>query len=748
MQEKALKELEKVRNNNGKRALVISATGTGKTYLAALDVKAFNPKKMLFVVHRDVIARKACESFKKIFPDVKTGFYNGERKDNIEDVDFLFANSNTMQKEEYYTKFDKKVFDYIIIDEAHHSSASGYTKIINYFEPKFLLGMTATPERMDDGNIFELFDYNIAYNLRLKEAMENNLLAPFQYFGISELQVGNELYEDKKTIDQLEIEERVKQILKASDKYGYSGEKLRCLIFGSSVEDNKLILNEMKKRDYKVAALSGSDSNEERERVIKQLEDGKINYLLTVNIFNEGVDIPSVNQIIMIRSTQSPIIFVQQLGRGLRKYQDKEYTVVIDIIGNYENNYMLPIALYGDRTYDKDVLRRLVMTGGNTLPGMSFVRFDKIAEERIYNSINNTNISTLKLLKEDYEYLRKELNRIPLMVDWFYYGSRDGITFCEKFKSYYEFLDKVDEEFNITEKEKDILGYLTSEVLKCKRIEDINLLNLINNKEDYKITYKEFIDFMNEKYGYKISIEIVNNIIKNLNNQYLIDTEIKKYKDKNIPIIIKVENDNITFDKEFINYLDSKTFKICIKDLIEYGTLDIEGHFNKEKFIDGFTLYEKYTRKDVLKILHYDRNMPGQNIGGYHYNKEKKVMPVFITYNKVEGKINYEDRFINNNLLIAFSKNNRNSNSPEIIGIQDKSLRIPLFVKKSDDEGQDFYYLGDIKCKDFEEGYFKNNDGENIKRVKILYELKEEVPEWLLNYITENNIVLEDLNVG
>ncbi|MGB3101631.1 MAG: DEAD/DEAH box helicase family protein, partial [Psychrobacillus psychrotolerans] len=350
MQNDALKQLKTLRETGAKKGLIISATGTGKTYLSAFDVRHFAPKKMLFVVHREQILKKALQDYRKILGGHEDdfGILSGNSKDTS--AKYLFATVQTLSSERHLQQFEKDEFDYILIDEVHRAGADSYLNIINYFEPNFLLGMTATPERTDSFNIFELFDYNIAYEIRLQAALEEEMLCPFHYFGVIDYERNGEIIDDTSTLQQLVSQERVHHILEKVNYYGYSGKRVRGLIFCSSKQESHALSEVLNAQGLKTIALTGDNSQPEREDAIRKLEQYQLDYILTVDIFNEGIDIPFLNQIIMLRQTQSSIIFIQQLGRGLRKHNEKEYVTIIDFIGNYKNNYLIPIALSGDQS--------------------------------------------------------------------------------------------------------------------------------------------------------------------------------------------------------------------------------------------------------------------------------------------------------------------------------------------------------------------------------------------------------------
>lgn len=320
MQKEALKSLKNLRDNNKDKALLISATGTGKTFLSAFDVRRFKPKRLLFVVHRRNIAEAALRSFKYLIPNVSMGIFSGNTKET--DSDFIFSTVQTIHKKEYREMFERDTFDYIIIDEVHRAGAQSYQDIVDYFKPKFLLGMSATPERSDDFDIYEMFDHNIAYEIRLIQAMEYNLLCPFHYYGITDMSIDGIEIDDKSEFNILTSELRVDYIIEKINEYGYSGDRIHGLIFCSRKDECEKLSQLFNMRVYKTIALTGDSSEEMRQKAIDSLEsndENSLDYIFTVDIFNEGIDIPKVNQVVMLRPTESAIVFVQQLGRGFKK---------------------------------------------------------------------------------------------------------------------------------------------------------------------------------------------------------------------------------------------------------------------------------------------------------------------------------------------------------------------------------------------------------------------------------------------
>jgi superfamily II DNA or RNA helicase len=249
--------------------------------------------------------------------------------------------------------------------------------------------------------------------------------------------------------------------------FGYSGERVKGLIFCSRIDEARELSRKFNEQGLRTIALSGADSEDVRAEAIERLtmdiqseEDDYLDYIITVDIFSEGTDIVEVNQVIMLRPTQSPIVFIQQLGRGLRKASEKEYVVVLDFIGNYKNNFMIPIALSGDRSYNKDNIRRYLMEGGRVIPGASTIHFDEISRKRIFAAVDNANFSDIKLIKENYTNLKNKLGRIPRLRDFDDYGEMDVLRIFDNnnLGSYYKFLVKYEKEYKVRLKNRKLTG--------------------------------------------------------------------------------------------------------------------------------------------------------------------------------------------------------------------------------------------------------------------------------------------------
>lgn len=434
-----------------------------------------------------------------------------------------------LTKEEIMTQFAPTYFDYIIIDETHRAGAASYRKILDYFRPQFLLGMTATPSRSDGFDIYKLFDYNIAYEIHLKEAMQEDMLCPFHYFGITDITVGGREIDDVSAFTELTADERVEHIIGKAQFYGWCGERVKGLVFCRNIEEARLLSQKFNDKGFFTAALCGEDRQETRETAISRLEQDKrrggLDYIFTVDIMNEGIDIPAVNQVIMLRPTKSSIIFVQQMGRGLRKYPHKDYVVILDFIGNYQNNFLIPIALFGDTSYNKDTIRRCVAEGSRLLPGCSTINFDEISRQKIYNAIDSARLSDALLLKNEYLNLKQKLGRIPRLDDFAKFGSISIIKFFDKFGSYHHFLQKYDKDYTIqlTAEQEEIFAFVCRRFAKGKRIFEILALQILLDTPHKFLA--ELQNTLLADYHHALTENETISVINNLTNEFTIANE-------------------------------------------------------------------------------------------------------------------------------------------------------------------------------------------------------------------------------
>lgn len=419
----------------------------------------------------------------------------------------------------------------------HKAGAKSYLKVIDYFRPNFLLGLTATPDRTDDFNIYGLFNYNIAYEIRLQEALEDGMLCPFHYFGVTDYILEGEIMDDTVTLSNLVTEERFKHILEKINYYGYSGDRLKGLIFCSRNEEAVELSILFNEKGYRTVALSGSHSQEERLKQVERLENGNLDYIITVDIFNEGIDIPSVNQIIMLRQTQSSIIFIQQLGRGLRKHHSKDYVTIIDFIGNYKNNYLIPVALSGDGSQNKDNIRRHLQDT-SYIKGVSTINFEEVAKKQIYKSIDTTNLTQLRILREAYEQLKNRVGRTPRLMDFINHNSVDPQNIVKREGNYYKFLIKLKEEVPpLQEYDNQILTMFSLEFLNGKRLHEIVLLQLLLEQESVsKTKYKKSL----KEYGCYIDEDTYNSIKRVFELSFLQKVTLRNMAKNQLSYLIKM----------------------------------------------------------------------------------------------------------------------------------------------------------------------------------------------------------------
>ena len=748
MQISFINNLNKILEKGEKRALLISATGTGKTYASAFALRENKPGRALFLVHREQIAKQAIESYKKIFGETKTfGLLSGNSKEF--EADFLFSTMQMISKEDIFKKFKEDEFDIIVIDEAHRIGASSYQKIIQYFKPKLLLGMTASPERTDGYDVYKEFNYNIACEIRLKQALEENFLCPFHYFGITDIEFDGETIDENTELSdfsKLTCDERVNYIIKQIEFYGHSGTTTNGLVFCSSKREALALSDKFNDRGYFTVVLTGEDSQEKREEAINRLTskniEEKIDYIFTVDIFNEGVDIPEINQVIMLRPTESPIVFVQQLGRGLRKAIDKEYVVILDFIGNYKNNFMIPIALSGDRSYNKDNIRRYVLEGERIIPGSSTIHFDEISKKRIFEAIDHADFTDIKLIKENYNNLKRKLGRIPSLLDFDKYGEMDVFRIFDNksLGSYYKFLVKYEKKFKIrlNMNEEKMVEFISKKIANGKRIHELELLNILNNESDNLL--EKLQKKINVKYGFYLDEKTKRSIVNVLTNNFASGSGKKTYKE----CIFIEENDNdYRISKKFDEMLKNKDFKNMFNELIQFGISRYKQNYSEKYKDTQFTIYQKYTYEDVCRLLNWKNNEVPLNIGGYKYDRDTKTFPVFINYDKneeINDTIKYEDHFENSNKLIAISKSGRTILSEDVqnfINAKERGIKVELFVRKNKDDkiSKEFYYLGRMNATGNVKEFIMPNTNKTAVEIEWILEtpVREDIYEYIIN---------------
>lgn len=442
----ALYHLKKTREDGFDKGLVVAATGIGKTYLAAFDSREY--KRILFVAHREEILKQAEKSFKNVRPMSERGFFIGTQKDTTKDI--IFASVQSLGKNDSLKLFQPDYFDYIIVDEFHHAVAQNYQNIINYFKPKFLLGLTATPERLDSKDVLAICDYNLVYEAPLKKAINQGWLVPFRYYAIFDETVNYETidyrngkYQTTQLEEALSIHKRADLIFSHYKKY----RSTRAMGFCMSKHHAEFMADYFVKHGVSACAVYSGDEgvhNTAREKALSKLVKGEINVIFSVDMFNEGLDIASLDMVMMLRPTESPTIFLQQLGRGLRLYKDKHYLNVLDFIGNYKKANFSPYLMTGA---SKSQFKKAsdVIKEDSLLPEDCIMDFDFRLID-LFEKMDRSSIKIEKLLVEEYERIKAELDYRPSRTELFTYMD-ETIYFNLKskakinpFKNYLNFL--------------------------------------------------------------------------------------------------------------------------------------------------------------------------------------------------------------------------------------------------------------------------------------------------------------------
>lgn len=794
MQAEALMNLADLRRNGESRALIISATGTGKTYLSAFDVKQVHPQRMLYVAQQQQILDKSAQSYSRVLGKSGNTFImlSGDHKIDKSTVNNLmqkskttsadgttcvFSTIQTLSRPDVLSQFKPDDFDYILIDEAHHSAASSYERITNYLKPDFLLGMTATPERTDDADIFSIFGNNIACEIRLQKALDEDMLCPFHYYGVHEYlkeipddepipssAVPNfenvDLTEGKQS-DRTNLERaladpnRVKYIADMLQRYGDPSAPVCGLVFCSRQQEaidlsaafNEHI-NEQAERNYRTVAVTSGSRGMTRDEAVTKLESGELDYIFTVDLFNEGVDIPKLNQIVMLRPTQSSIIFTQQLGRGLRKAPGKQSVTVIDFIGNYiKNNYLIPIALYGN-TGDRDVARKNLQR--QTI-GLSSISFDHIARDQVLKSLDTVDLSDMKLLGIQYRQLRDELNRIPMLTDFAKTDNSLVYTLASKKDSYLDFVRSREASLSngkhsstafikqleaTNDTEDGALKMLTVTQLRGLRPHELEALaklcdisfpnpsdtalrhdisKPLQPQENTTISVAELQLLIQHDFPYAdASLDQCQSALNVLSYSYFTNPSRKRFGEA--PIIERVPasmptNSNVSDVMEtntgeykltdwFYNaLLQNHTFATFLADTVQAGlsnckTLyaNLEPHAPNLRETRGFIYGEKYSLADVMRLCGWHNEQVAQNVGGYKFDTETNSMPIFIKYEASQ----YGDRFLSTSDIRWFSKNQRSLTSSEFQWLQSRTAGtsqsdwqsthfVPVFICRKQD---------------------------------------------------------------
>lgn len=476
----ALFALENTREEGAKKALVVAATGVGKTYLAAFDSVKY--RRVLFVAHREEILKQAANSFKNVRQTDDYGFFCGNEK--ATDKSLIFASVSSLGKKEYLNEkyFQPEYFDYIVIDEFHHAVNNQYQRIIDYFRPKFLLGLTATPERMDGKNIYEICDYNVPYEISLYEAINKGMLVPFHYYGIYDDTDYSKLHIVRGRYNEKELNEtyignvyRYDLIYKYYCKYGSK----RALGFCCSREHAEEMARQFCERGISSVAVysnSNGEYSEDRNIAIEKLTKGEIKVIFSVDMFNEGVDIPAVDMVMFLRPTESPIVFLQQLGRGLRKSIGKKYLNVLDFIGNYEKAGKVRFLLTEEKLAE---INQYGYVRNSNIPDDCIIDFDmKLID--LFEEMDKKQLKLKDRIKKEYFRIKELLGKSPSRTELFTYMDDEIYQMArtrlkeKPFKKYLEYKEELGE---LTEKEKEV----------CKSVDSMKFIMFIENTSMTKV---------------------------------------------------------------------------------------------------------------------------------------------------------------------------------------------------------------------------------------------------------------------
>lgn len=590
----ALCALEQTRMEGAKRALVVAATGVGKTYLAAFDSKGF--ERVLFVAHREEILKQAAVSFHNVRNSDDYGFFNGAEKSTDKSV--IFASVATLGRSEYLNEryFSRDYFDYIVVDEFHHSVNNQYRRIVEYFKSEFLLGLTATPERMDGKNIYEICDYNVPYEISLKSAINKGMLVPFHYYGIYDNTDYSGIHIVRGKYDEKELNEtyignvyRHDLIYKYYRKYGSK----RALGFCCSREHAEEMAQEFCKRGIpSVAVYSNSNSEyaEERSVAIKKLTDGEIRVIFSVDMFNEGVDIPSVDMVMFLRPTESPIVFLQQLGRGLRKSKGKEYLNVLDFIGNYEKAGSVRYLLTGSSKLERgsyDPADR------SDFPDDCQIDFDMRLID-LFSEIDKKRLKLKDKIVNEYFRVKDLLEKAPSRMELFTYMEDDvyqmAVTHSKEnpFKRYLDFKNSINE---LSDDEKEIYHGIGNEFISLientsmskvykmpvlrafynhgKVLMQVNEQQLLDSWKEFFSTSTNWKDLESEiSYERFIAISDKEHIKK------IIQMPVHFLQESGKGFFIKKEGCVLALRDELKDVVGNQVFVEQMKDVIDYRTMD------------------------------------------------------------------------------------------------------------------------------------------------------------------------------
>ena len=710
MQRRALKELNRVRAMGASRALITASAGSGKTFLAAFDALNFNPQRLLYIVHEGSILMKSYKTFARVFGGERSyGVFNGEYKEQF--ADFVFSTNVTMANS--LELFEPHTWDYIIIDECHHATAETYRKIIHYFEPQFLLGITATPERMDGEDVFSLFDQNVPYELRLRDAIINGLVVPFKYYGIRDelIEYGVAQTRGHKFVEQFSDEAHCDFIYRMIEKHREPGQKLKALAFCRDIS-HAIRMSQAMEDYYHTRYLTGKNSVGERVRAYKDLQDdaADLEILFTVDILNEGVDIPGVNMVLFLRPTDSQTIFIQQLGRGLRKYEGKKYVTVLDFIGNdYKRSVQIAFALGSmaeNFVVEKNLVAALVADNFERIGLLDYgveIHLDDLSKKEILAYIDEVNFNTKTYLQQDYNNFKKYISasRYPAHVDYLNNDyAPDLIKFMQskvnsrKNASYLGFLQAIGEENlpSFSARQEEFIKYASEMLPIVRPYEYLMIQALIQWAGECAL----------EAVQRHVQINASNYIQPSFDHalRYMLASGFFSLVDDTLSFV------DIDLGVEFDEYM---------RDLLEYGLGKYDVDFHEASPDERFCLWAKYRKEQVQQLLLNNPKdiMKGTKIyGGVAY-----AYVTVIKDSSTKAELKYADGYIDQDTF--------QWETVAKVGLKEledlkNSTKMHVFVRKVDNEDGiqlPFTYIGCGKMEYI--GRSNNENGAHLFRIPM-----------------------------
>ena len=713
-QSEILEKLEVERSvHNRNRNLIVAATGTGKTVISAFDYKNFRNKntssKLLFVAHRKEILQQAMATFRGVLKENNFGdlWVDGIEPNSNE---YLFVSVQTLNNRLKNLKLSPNYFDFIILDEAHHGAASSYRTFLNYFQPKVLLGLTATPERMDNENILEDFCNRIAAEIRLSEALNKKLLSPFQYFGITDsIDLTSVKWEKGKyVVSELtnlytKNEERIGEIIQALDKYTHDINDVRAIGFCVTIEHATFMAEKFNLAGLKAESLTSKNSSE-RDRIRELFRKKEFNYLFVVDIFNEGVDIPEIDTVLFLRPTESLTVFLQQLGRGLRLSEGKDCLTVLDFVGNSRPEYDFESKFRGLIGKTTTSVQKEIEDDFPHLPlGCSIVLEKKMKQTILENIKKATSLNVNQLINKIINFQHQ--TNLPLTLNNFMEFNHISIETIYKKDSWSRLCQKagVIADFENTN-EKQIYSAITNKWLSTNSTSYFNFILKIA-KKGFNIRISDYDE--NQK---TMLLMLHYDVWQNAGGFNSLEESIIQM------------GKNKTLVKEIIEVLE------ILIDKVDFKEVDIDLPYNQP-----LKVHARYTRDQILaafRLSTFDRKSPSRE--GVAENVELNTELLFINLIKSEENFSpttmYDDYAISETL---FHWQSQNSARPDIgkglsyIQHQETDKKILLFVreKAKDEKGNTMGYVF------IGEGTFKENEGE--KPMNIKWKLNEPMPNYL-----------------